>query len=192
MALPKLDDWKAPWEVDATGGTIPNDDQQIDPGKLKKYLHGLLTDKERLQASVTTVTGERDTLKAQIDEKDREGEDEVARLKREHSELKAQLDKAGETSIETLKLRVALRKGLTEHQAKRLVGKDEAELETDADELVESFGGTGKNDDPENGGDVVRRQPRRLHNNGDPDETGGGGGGLPEPTLENINKLIPM
>ncbi len=41
---------------------------------------------------------------------------------------------------ELLRLRVAMRKGLTEAQAKRLVGATEEELEADADELLTSFG----------------------------------------------------
>ena len=41
---------------------------------------------------------------------------------------------------ELMRLRVAMRKGLTEAQAKRLVGSTEEEIEADADELLESFG----------------------------------------------------
>lgn len=44
---------------------------------------------------------------------------------------------------ELVRTRVAIRKGLTEGQAKRLLGTTEAELEADADELLASF----KNDD---------------------------------------------
>lgn len=44
--------------------------------------------------------------------------------------------KAGQ---EAARLRVALKKGLTEVQAKRLIGESEEELEADADELLESF-----------------------------------------------------
>ena len=39
-----------------------------------------------------------------------------------------------------------MRKGLTEVQAKRLVGATEEELEADADELLESFGGAKETD----------------------------------------------
>lgn len=46
---------------------------------------------------------------------------------------------AAEAIKEAARLRVALRKGLTETQAKRLVGDDEEALEKDADELLESF-----------------------------------------------------
>jgi uncharacterized membrane protein YqiK len=51
---------------------------------------------------------------------------------------------AAEAQRELLRLRVASRKGLTEAQAKRLVGETEEELEADAEELLESFGAPKK------------------------------------------------
>lgn len=49
-------------------------------------------------------------------------------------------EKEAETAKqEAARLRVALRKGLTETQARRLVGDSEEELEADAEELVASF-----------------------------------------------------
>lgn len=46
---------------------------------------------------------------------------------------------AKQSTTEAARLRVALRKGLTESQAKRLVGDTEEELEQDADELLATF-----------------------------------------------------
>lgn len=43
-----------------------------------------------------------------------------------------------------MRLEVAAKKGLTQAQAKRLVGATPAELEADADELLASFGGAGE------------------------------------------------
>lgn len=64
-------------------------------------------------------------------------------------------------SDELLRLRVAMRKGLTESQAKRLVGSTLEELEADADELLASFGSKTP----------VPGKPReRLRAGGDPDE----------------------
>lgn len=60
---------------------------------------------------------------------------------------------ATEARAEAARLRVALRKGLTETQAKRLVGETEEDLEADADELLESF----KSDDD---GQEPKRRPR--------------------------------
>lgn len=184
MTLPKLDDWLAPWETGQDGKALPAEEQKIDADRLKKYLHGLLSDKERLQATVTTVTEERDTLQSKVDEAAREGETETDRLKRELAEAQAKAGKSTEESAEqrALKLEVALEKGLTLVQAKRLVGGTKEELEADADELVKSFGGSGKAADEDGkGGDasedddapLPRRQPRRLSNSGDPDPDDG-------------------
>lgn len=52
--------------------------------------------------------------------------------------------KAASAEKELLRLRVAVRKGLSESQAKRLVGDTEEELESDADELLEAFGSSKK------------------------------------------------
>lgn len=76
---------------------------------------------------------------------------------------------AKSASGELMRLRVAMRKGLTEVQAKRLVGDTEDELEADADELLESFG--GKKDagsDTDNGRPT--RPKERLRPGAAPDE----------------------
>jgi hypothetical protein len=58
---------------------------------------------------------------------------------------------------EAARLRVALKKNLTETQARRLVGDTEEELEADADELLASF----KNDD-DGDREPLRRPRERL------------------------------
>jgi hypothetical protein len=63
---------------------------------------------------------------------------------------------AKSSSLEAARLRVALRKGLTETQAKRLVGDSEEDLEADADELVATFA------PPENDAALQRRPQERL------------------------------
>lgn len=54
-------------------------------------------------------------------------------------------DRARKAEIDLCRYRVAMRKGLTETQARRLVGSSEEELETDADDLVAAF----KSSEPE-------------------------------------------
>lgn len=56
--------------------------------------------------------------------------------------------RATKAEAEAARLRVALRKGLSETQAKRLVGESEEDLEKDADELLESFKGDGGQEPP--------------------------------------------
>lgn len=66
--------------------------------------------------------------------------------------VKGAEERARKAEQEAARLRVALRKGLTETQAKRLVGETEEELEKDADELLASF--------QDAGGQEPRRRPQ--------------------------------
>lgn len=168
--LPKFEDYLAPWEVGDDGKPVPEDDQAIDKGRLKKYLYGLLTDKSRLQTTVTEVTTERDTLKSKVDEIARKDESETERLKRELAEAQATANKSTEESAEmrALRLEVALEKGLTVVQARRLVGQTKEEMEADADALVESFGGSGKSGEDDSERLPSGRPQRRLVSAGGP------------------------
>ena len=172
-ALPKLEDWKAPWETTKEGKDVSEEEQKIEPSRLKKYLYGLLSDKERLQTSVTTVTEDRDKLKKDAEELARKDETAADKLKRENEELTAKLAKGTEDSAEkrALRLEVAIDKGLTLIQAERLLGATKEEMAADADKLVESFGGSGKGEEEDSGS--PSRQPRRLHSAGDPDPAAG-------------------
>lgn len=172
MKLPKFEDFKAPWENDLKEGDDPNE-VEIDRTKLKRYIYNVLTDKEKAQDKVETLTTERDEAVTKLTEKEREGESETEKLKRERDEAVKKAEKAGEVSVETLKLRVALKKGLTETQAKRLVGSTQEELEADADELLKDFGATSKasddEDDDDDGDEAPRVTPRsKTRNPGDP------------------------
>lgn len=160
MPAPKFEDYRAPWETEA------GEDAEIDKGKLKKYIHGLLVDKDRLQGQVTEVTAKRDELQTQVDESARKSESDAERQERERRESEQRDSKNKELSLENLRLKVALDKGLTAVQARRLLGNTEEELAADADELVKSFGGRGTSEEEEPG--VPRRQPQ-LTNPGDPD-----------------------
>lgn len=73
-----------------------------------------------------------DRLKA-LEDKDKSESEKLA------DKLKHAENDAATAKSDVLRLRVALRKGLNETQAKRLVGSNEEELESDADELLESF-----------------------------------------------------
>lgn len=166
----KVEDWTAPWET-ATGET------EIDKPKLKRYLYGLLGDKEKLQERLTTTSDERDVLKKTAEDAARQGETNEQKLARENAELKAAVDAAtkgggDETTKENLRLTVAIEKGLNKDQLKRLIGNTKDELMKDADELLASYGSQGKSEEGEGGeagGDGVRRVPRGNFNAGDPD-----------------------
>lgn len=96
-------------------------------------------------AELQTVKTELEALK-NTDKTD----DEKAKAARAESDART---KKAETEL--LRLRVAMRKGLNETQAKRLVGETEEELETDADELLKTFKPAGGD------GDGDGKQPRR-------------------------------
>lgn len=90
--------------------------------------------------------------------------------KTEEQRLQDRIAELEPSAKEAAKLRVALRKGLTEVQARRLVGDTEEDLEKDADELLESFA-------PAEGGPAApaRRPKERLKpgaaNDSEPEET---------------------
>lgn len=99
----------------------------------------------------------------------KENSDAAARLKEledakksdqeKQAERLAELESTAKTStLEAARLRVALRKGLTEAQAKRLIGDSEEELEKDADELLATF----QPEEGEDAGGVPRRPQERL------------------------------
>jgi hypothetical protein len=77
---------------------------------------------------------------------------------------------ASEATLEAARLRVALRKGLTETQAKRLVGETEEELEQDADDLIKDFGG-GQEPDNNNGRTPRERLRPGAVPSSEPEET---------------------
>lgn len=101
-----------------------------------------------------------DDLKAQVkaltDEKKKledEGKSESDKLAEQVAAFEKQLEDEREarqkSEAEALRLRVAQAKGLTEAQARRLQGSTKEELEEDADDLLETFG--GKQEDPPKG-----------------------------------------
>lgn len=164
--MPKFEEWTPPWG---------DDDEKLDVEKVKKLVFDLKVDKETLQERNSALTTERDDFKTKLTEKEREGESEQDKLKRELEEAKQKLAAVPSTDVERLKLEVALDKGMTLVQAKRLVGTTKEELEADAEELVKSFGGNGKGDNNDDDGDGkdVRRRPRSVSNAGDPDPDAG-------------------
>lgn len=170
--LPKLEEWQAPWEVDKDGKPIPEEEQKIDGSRLKRYLHGLLGDKLKLQGQVEETTVRAEELEKKVAEavdpaKLVELQAEVTKTRQERDEAAAKAEKSATSDIQVLKYEVALDKGLTKVQAKRLLGSTREELEQDAEELLASFGATGKASDEEEGG-VARGPKRSLTNSGDP------------------------
>lgn len=80
-----------------------------------------------------------DELKAkadQFDEAEAANKSEADKLRDENEALKTKLS---EGESKALRAQIAMEKGLTAAQAKRLVGATQEELEADADEILEAF-----------------------------------------------------
>ncbi len=118
-------------------------------------------DLERAKAKIRKANSEAENLRKRLKEleplaeKAKELEEasksDQEKLTERASKAEAEAKSAAQ---EALRLRVALRKGLAETQAKRLVGETEEELEADADDLIASF-------KPEGEGDAPRRPRER-------------------------------
>lgn len=131
--------------------------------------------KDRLKR-VEAKFSDYDELKAKADQLakiQKEGKSADDRLTEQVAKLEADLTAE---RLLRLKTEVAVEKGLTPAQAKRLSGNDRDELEADADDLLEAFPSkTPEADDPE--GDEKRpadrlpgRPKENLRGGGKPDE----------------------
>ena len=93
-------------------------------------------DVEKLKAALKKANkeAEQHRLKLkELEDRDKSAADKLAEAHR------AAEERANRAEIEACRMRVALRKGLTETQVKRLLGTTEEELEADADELLLAF-----------------------------------------------------
>lgn len=111
-------------------------------------------------AYVKKIRGEaaryrREAREAQARAKTFEDRDKTEAQKLEERATGAE-QRAKAAELDLARTRVALRKGLTEQQAKRLIGETEEQLEADADDLLASF--TQESDVP----DASRRPRERL------------------------------
>jgi hypothetical protein len=125
------------------------DDENFDPQRAWKLIQDTRADRDRLKTEAVD-------LRTKVKEHDDASKTE--------QELAAERAATAETTAanatrEAARLRVALSKGLTETQAKRLVGETQEELEADADELLASF--VQENDD-DTGQDPPRRPRERM------------------------------
>lgn len=115
-------------DTDDGGDTSSNGDTPPDPAELDKWKS--LARKHEEQAKKNAEAAKR------LSELEASQKTEQEKLTDRLTELEST---ARSSTLEAARLRVALRKGLTETQAKRLVGETVEELESDADELLESF-----------------------------------------------------
>jgi len=130
---------------------------------------------ERAKAKITKANQEAAALRKRL----KDAEAKAARLDQlEESQkseqqklaeqLRAQEERAAKAEADAARLRVAMEKGLTPAQAKRLVGSTDEELEADADELLASFAPPEPGDKPPA---APRRPAENLRSGGDPTQT---------------------
>lgn len=125
-----------------------------------------------------------DAMRRQLKEANKEAEKHRLKLKEIEDAGKTELQKTSDERDEhktarataetaAMRLEVALDKGLTATQAKRLIGSTREEMEADADELITSFAPPGEEE--KSGGGPARRPTERLRGGGtpaaEPDET---------------------
>lgn len=160
--LPKFDDWTPPWG---------SDNEDIDAEKAAKFIHALLSDKDKLQGkldaaneTVTTVTAERDEARTELAAVNAKNSDQTI------SELQGKLTKAegdrDSAASKLLRLEVALDKGVPVKQAHRLAGATKEELEADAEAFLADFGPAKGSEDGDDDGDddgVPSSTPARLN-----------------------------
>lgn len=101
-------------------------------------------DYDQLKEQVAELTGDKAKSDAAAKAEEDAKKSETEKVAGDLAELRKQLEEAEtarqKSEAESLRLRVAAAKGLTETQANRLQGSTKEELEADADELIESFG----------------------------------------------------
>lgn len=95
-----------------------------------------------VRAALRKANKEAETYRRKLQELEDRDKSETDKLK---DRVTVAEKRAEEAEARALRLEVAAEKGLTLTQAKRLVGSTKEELEADAAELLESFGGSNGN-----------------------------------------------
>lgn len=93
-------------------------------------------DVEKLKAALRKANKEAEQFRLKLKEFEDRDKTESEKLADTNRTLEERTRKA---EIDLCRYRVAMRKGLTETQARRLVGESEEDFESDADELVAAF-----------------------------------------------------
>ena len=140
MTFPTFEDWTPPWKSD----------DEFDAEKAKKLIYNLSKDKDGQKDRIAGLLADKDELQSKVTEFEEKDLSETERVKRENARLKAERENGGAgggDDLERIRLEIALDKGLTKAQVKRLVGKTREELEADADAYMEEHGLVAAGDD---------------------------------------------
>lgn len=164
---------------DPGGGT---DGAGADESTLPAWARESLSKARREAASFRTKVRELEPAARKAKELEDAGKSDAERLT---GEVKTHQTRAEAAEARAMRLEVALSKGLTATQAKRLVGATVEELEADADELLASFGG-GKNDKDDERKAPAGRPVERLRSGG-----GSDGGDITETDPRKLAAMVP-
>lgn len=175
----KLEEFLLPWEYDGKGNKL-DEPKEIDVEQLRKYVYGLLTDKEEAQEARDTAVAEKENAQNDLTELRQKNESDEERRVREQKERDAEFEKLRQEGVERRKID-ALAEAYPEATAARIkrlakrVTGDEKDWLSDAKELVEDgFKLSDKpaeerpaNDDT----DDVSSRPKPRRSNGEPVKT---------------------
>lgn len=148
-------------------GTISLTQAELD-AKMAEVRRGVEKSVSEKYADYDELKKAADELKSLRDSKKSESDKVAEELNDLRKQLEAERDARTKSEAESLRLRVAQAKGLTEAQSSRLRGSTQEELEKDADDLLESFGGSKKDD--EGPGDDRPKEKLRPGASNDDDE----------------------
>lgn len=120
--------------------------QEDDTGQLDPKVAAKLHKANQEAKALRTRLKDAEAKASKFDELEESNKTEAQKLADQATEAGKRAEVA---EREVMRLRVAARKGLTEAQAKRLVGDSEDDLEADADDLLASFKPAEEQDDEE-------------------------------------------
>lgn len=183
MAVPKFEDFKAPWEV-KDGQPVPEADQVVDKASLKQWAFNLLQDKSKAQVARDTAQTKANELQTKVTELEAAKTAPPAGTTEQDNQIQqlmglvTQLTKDNQTAkFETDKITILTTKGFDPvEDAALFEGASTKEaVEQRAELLVErGLGGKKKTTDGENNGDdngqpnVLDGKPPAQLNNGLP------------------------
>lgn len=139
----KLEEFLLPWERDDDGKKL-DEPKEIDVEKLRKWVYGLLSDKETAVEERATAVTEKENAENNLKELQQKNETDDQRRQREQTERDRELEQLKADGIQRRKLDAITeafeKDGITAAQAKKLakrVSGDEKDWIADAKELVE-------------------------------------------------------
>ena len=155
-----FDEWKRPSWLDA---------EELDRDRVAEELFARESDNAKYRGRIRALTEQNTDLRSQVADSDEDAGEHDEKGAESAADSSTKKDTGQGSDLEVARLEIALEKGLTKNQAKRLVGKTREELEADADAYMEEHGLSSQDDgddeqsNDENQGETAppSRQPRR-------------------------------